>query len=290
MINFLSPHLKEKIRPIALPAWLRLQEVGTWQRAVQHATKRRTSRPFFAFGVGLPKTGTLSLANLLKKNYRAAHEPETWILTHLFESSTIGCGSALSADDRGAILQTRDRLLRLSFESNFVLAYIIDDLYETFPNAKFILTVRHPISWVNSEINQQYVIGYRQPWSRLADYRYGAWRFYNKHEKKLKDLGLYPTEGYFTYWSRHIHSVRQAIPEEQLLVVRTEDLSYRTEELADFLSIPHDSLNVERSHSHKRTEKPLHIQDLVDRDFLVEQANQYCSPLLDEFYDSTSLS
>jgi len=285
MIRYLPSSVKEAIRPIALPVWLRLQERRIWQRIVHAATTRRAPRPFQAFGVGLPKTGTVSLANLLKPHYAASHEPETWILTHLFQRSTSGAAHPLSLEEQIRVLRTRDRLLHLTLESNYVLGYVIEALHAAFPDARYILTIRDCFSWINSAINQRYAIGYRQPWSLLADYRYGVWPFYAPEENKLKALNLYPIRGYFTYWSRHIKTVRQTIPPDQLLIIRTRDLSHRTQDIADFLSIPHSHLNLERSHSHKRSEKPLDIKELVPPAFLYEQAERYCADLMEEFYD-----
>ena len=111
------------------------------------------------------------------------------------------------------------------------------------------------------------------------------WPSYTPEEDKLKALNLYPVRGYFTYWSRHIKTVRETIPPDQLLIIRTRDLSHRTQSIADFLSIPHSHLNLERSHSHKRSEKPLDINELVPPSFLYEQAERYCADLMEEFYD-----
>lgn len=279
------PPVRGIFRPALLPVWLKLQKSAIWQRALAHAKEWRPPREFHAFGVGLPRTGTLSLANLLSSNYRSEHEPETWILTHLFKQSTLGYGQNLSKDQRIDILKARDNLLNLSFESNHVLGLVIDSLYDAFEDAKYILTVRDCYSWLNSTINRRQYTGYRQPWALLADYRYGARRNYSEEEAQLEEMGLYPVGKYFSYWSDHIHSVLTTIPSDNLLVIRTRDLSQRTHAIADFLDIPHDSLNHEKKHSHRRREKSLNIYDLVDRDYIEEQAEFHCGDLMDKFYD-----
>jgi len=286
MFTSIPPGLKRLARPIALPAWLKLQEFTAWQRIMAGATEWRAPRELHAFGVGLPKTGTVSLANLLRANYRASHEPETWILTHVLQSATLGAKRQIAVEDRIAILQARDHLLNLNLESNFVLGLVIDSLYAAFPNAKYILTIRDCYSWINSEINQQYVTGPRQPWSFLADYRYGPQRHYRPEDACLQEHNLYPVASYFSYWAAHIRAVRDTVPTDQLLIVRTEDLSYRTHDIADFLGIPHESLNLERSHSHQRHEKPLNIRQLVGSAFLERQASFFCGDLMEEYYDS----
>ena len=134
MIRRLPASVKDTIRPFALPIWLRLQERKNWQRVVHTVMARRSPRPFHAFGVGLPKTGTVSLANLLQPHYAASHEPETWILTHLFQRSTPGAANPMSLEEQIRVLHTRDRMLNLALESNFVLGYVIEPLYAAFPD------------------------------------------------------------------------------------------------------------------------------------------------------------
>lgn len=284
MIPAISSHVKDLIKPAALPLWLKLQESAVWHKAVSSFTEDRPERPFQAFGIGLPKTGTVSLANLLKKSYHATHEPETWILTHILQRTSLGEQNRLGDAEAINILKTRDRLIYSSFESNFVLGMLIDVAYEAFPSAKYILTIRDCYSWVNSEINQQHLIGNTQPWGLLADYRYGKRLYYPGAELALKRHGLYPLSSYFTYWAEHIQSVLDTIPTNKLLVIRTRDLNRRTQEIADFLEVPHDTLDTKRVHSHRRKRKPLDIRELVDSSHLREQALIHCGDIMDQFY------
>ena len=282
----LSSRLKEWTRPIALPLWLRLWDSPYWRRIVHQSRKHRYDRSFLAFGVGLPKTGTQSLARILAKEYRAAHEPETWIVTHFLRRNSVAQNRLLTSTSCKELFQARDALLGLEFESNWILGLAIEALYSTFPKAKYILTIRDCISWINSEINQKYVIGHRQPWRILSDYRYGPMRVYRKEEIGLKEYNLYPVRSYFRYWSDHISLVLNTVPEENLLVVRTRDLSSELETIATFLGIPVESLDTTRSHSHKRIQKPLDIYELVDPDYLHAQAELYCKDIMDRFYSN----
>jgi hypothetical protein len=226
----------------------------------------------------------VSLANLLKKNYHATHEPETWILTHILQRSSLGEQNRLDNSTAIDILKSRDRLIYPSFESNFVLGMLIDVVYKAFPSAKYILTIRDCYSWINSEINQQHLIGNTQPWGLLADYRYGKRLYYPNAESALKCYGLYPLSSYFSYWSEHIQSVLETIPSDKLLVIRTRDLNRKTQDIADFLEIPHDMLDTERIHSHQRRKKPLDIRELVESSHLREQALLHCNNIMDRFY------
>jgi len=284
MFKSVPPSVKRIIRPVALPAWLKLQESEIWHHLLSSTERWRPPRELQAFGVGLPKTGTVSLANLLSANYRASHEPETWILTHVLKSAMLSSDRKMTLHERIAVLKARDQVLNLMFESNFVLGLLIDTLYAAFPTARYILTVRNCYTWIDSEINQQYVTGHRQPWSFLADYRYGAQRNYQKEDICLEQYNLYPVSEYFSYWAGHIKKVIATIPATQLLVVRTEDLSRRTGEIADFLGVSHYSMSVEQAHSHERRHKPLNIFDLVGEGYLESQASFYCKDIMNEFY------
>lgn len=290
MIPAISPHIKDLIKPAALPLWLKLQESAVWRKTLSRFAGNRPERPFHAFGVGLPKTGTVSLANLLKKNYHATHEPETWILNHILQRSSLGEQNRLDDSSVIGILKSRDRLIYPSFESNFVLGMLIDVLHEAFPSAKYVLTIRDCYSWINSEINQQHLIGNTQPWGLLADYRYGKRLYYPSAESTLKRYRLYPLSSYFSYWSEHIQSVLETIPSDKLLVIRTRDLNRKTQEIAEFLEIPHDMLDTERIHSHQRKKKPLDIRDLVDSSHLQEQALRHCSDIMDRFYSEDKVA
>lgn len=280
-----SSQLKERVRPIALPIWLRLWDFPLWRQIVRRVYKNNRKRSFQAYGVGLPKTGTKSLARMLAAEHRSAHEPETWIATHFLGRNSVAQNTPYTNTSCSELFKARDALLALEFESNWVLGLAIEGLYSTFPDAKYILTIRDCISWINSEINQKYVIGHRQPWRILSDYRYGPMRVYRPEEIKLSEYNLYPVRSYFRYWSDHISLVLNTVPEDNLLVVRTRDLSSELGTIAEFLDIPLASLDVARSHSHKRTQKPLNIHDLVDPDYLSAQAELYCKDIMDRFYN-----
>jgi hypothetical protein len=274
------------MRMMALPAWLKLQEASTWHQILGVTQVWRSPRTLQAFGVGLPKTGTVSLANLLSTNYRSSHEPETWILTHLLKGTTLGTDRKMTLEERIGVLRARDQLLNLNFESNFVLGLLIETLYSSFPDAKYILTIRDCYSWVNSEINQQYISSHISPWDFLYDYRYGLQRYYQPEDICLKEYNLHPLSSYFSYWAGHIKTVLDTIPHDQLLVIRTKDLSSRTNDIANFLEISFDRMMLSKSHSHRRRNKALNILDLIDKNFLEYNASIFCKDIMMEYFGS----
>lgn len=89
MFDFISPDPNKRLRPIILPLWLKLQEIQAWPKSFLsqiHAV--RVKRNLLAFGVGLPVTGKLSLANMLKREYRATHAAEVWTLTDVLNQAS----------------------------------------------------------------------------------------------------------------------------------------------------------------------------------------------------------
>jgi hypothetical protein len=110
-------------------------------------------------------------------------------------------------------------------------------------------------------------------------------RVYRQEEIKLREYNLYPVRSYFRYWSDHISLVLNTVPEDNLLVVRTRDLSSELETIAKFLDIPVASLDKAVSHSHKRAQKALDIYELVDPDYLHDQAELHCGAIMKRFYN-----
>jgi hypothetical protein len=133
-------------------------------------------------------------------------------------------------------------------------------------------------------INRRKVTGYRQPWSLLADYRYGSRRYYREQETELKKLGLYPIGNYFSYWSEHIRLVLDTIPESNLLVLRTSNISKSTKNIADFLEINHGNINTNNKHKHGLEEKPINIENIVGKRYLKKQAKLHCEDTMKKFY------
>jgi len=170
-------------------------------------------------------------------------------------------------------------------ESAHVLHHCIDELVHQFTSAKFILTIRHPCKWINSEINQNVKIDPNLHWKRVQKKRYVRPPYeFTSYDKELERYNLHPVSKYFQYWARHNTKVLQAIPSDRLLVVRTTDIGNRLSDIADFLDIQDTLLDKTKSHSYKRSSKELNIFELADPEYVKSMALKHCGSLVERFF------
>lgn len=252
-------------RPAAAPAPRAL--LSPIERLVLKARRNiegrwpRAGRRFQAFGVGLPRSGTHSLAYMFDLYYRAGHEPvpEKAIgLLLRWERGEISRGALISA------LLERDKFLGLHLEASHYLHHVADVLAEAFPRAKFILTVREPGAWLESEVNQNRLSRSSAHYRVLEEHRYSRYGFSHEFEALAALDNVYPVRAYLHYWVDHVSKVLRAVPRERLLVIDTHDLRAKMGEIAAFVRVPERSLHAERQHSGKRVPET-DLYALVDR-------------------------
>jgi hypothetical protein len=137
----------------------------------------------------------------------------------------------------------RDRRLRLDVDSSFLNIYLLDQLVELFPDAKFILTIRNPYAWLDSMVNQQLSRKRSPKWSQLRDSVFRPDLFTHSNEElALKEEGLYTLDGYLSGWTRHNRKVIDTVPKERLLIVRTDMISESIDDFAAFAGVSEGDL------------------------------------------------
>lgn len=228
------------------------------------------------FGVGNEKTGTHSLAGVFGR-YRTEHEPEVPELRELV------CRHRRGETRPGELeryFRAKERRLRLEVDSSFLNGEVIDALVPCYPNARYVLTVRDPRSWLDSMINQS--LRYRsEPWLELRALRVGSGLPHPAEERPLADRGLYSLDGYLSEWARHNRRVLEHVPASQLLVLRTQDITDRVEDLAEFAGVPVATLDVERSHEFRGPVK-YHVLEELDQDYLDAKIREHCGELAEQ--------
>lgn len=245
-------------------------------------TSLAARRQIHLYGVGLPKSGTASLAHLFS-DYRSSHEPDNReFITHL----NLYLRDKLPEYHMRRLLWERDEKFQLEVDSSHFYVYVVELLVGMYPHAKFILTIREPISWLRSFINDTY--GFdggdaSSVWNVYRDLRMRTEEPYPIEEKTLADAGLYSLKGYFSYWCMHITRVLNAVPSEQLFVVSTSEFSTKLQELADFVGVPFSSLHCELSHSHKAV-RQLKFVDKLDSAYLARTCLNICSEPLKQWF------
>jgi hypothetical protein len=235
-------------------------------------------RRFHAFGVGAPKSGTHSLAGMFSR-YRAAHEPENDLLiAAILRSDPTG-----RVPDADALVRARDRRLWLELESSHLLLHVLESLVSVWPDARFILTIRDPYTWMDSVLN----VRQRKPvpprWGKLGRYRFREFlpaRLPAARELPIADHTF--VDRMLLYWQLHNQMVVDLVPPERLLVVRTHELSASAGALSAFLGIPASSIDVSNAHLFKTPNKR---DVLSERRAQIEAAVQkYCAPLMRTYF------
>lgn len=235
--------------------------------------------------VGLPRSGTHSLVNMFKKNYKASHEPFT---RHTIFHVVNWLNGKYSKKTMKAFLLWRDHNLSLYLEASHYLHHVTPLLVECFPRAQFVLTIREPLSWMNSEINKNhkpYSSGFKH-WQMIQDVRYLKYRFnFTKYDQALRTIsGSVPIASYLHYWRDHINLVLDSVPSERLLILKTHEISKEPERIADHLGITISTLNLSSSHSGHLQQRVCSLTDMVNQDYLHDSINNICGDLLTQLF------
>jgi hypothetical protein len=263
------------------------------KRTIRRSRLGELLRKRHIFGVGLPKAGTESIARLFGGRLRSAHEPryqETIAFACAFESGQ------LSHDNLRTLLIERDRELRLDCEASHVVARFTPFLVEVFPKATFILTIREPLSWLDSAINQCINLPTTNanpgflPWLQLRELNYGPIPTSRPDaERPLDDFGLHSLDGMLTYWKRHVKTVIDSVPASRLLVLRVEDLSNSIGSIARHVGLPERMLAVEKHHTHKAPMRH-HVLARIPPDYLHEKVLFNCGGLAGQYYKEWAMT
>lgn len=243
--------------------------------------------------VGAPKTGTHSVAGLFARSFRSEHEP------HVERLIDIATGY-LQGDDEDRVIEllsARDAALDLEVESSNPLGILTPLLVRAFPAARFVITVREPVAWLGSEVNSHLLTGpesaYRvdgdwggsEPWPGPA--RAERWRQLRFGQegpspidisRRLVAMGLFPVEGYLTYWTRHYRACLAAIAVGRALVVLTHRLTTDVPALARFAGVDPRSLDRAASHRFAAPARSPLVSELDCGD-VVQAVERICGPM-----------
>ncbi len=236
-------------------------------------------RQLHAFSIGTPKSGTTSIAGLFEKNYRASHEPERIELIHIIHKHFNG---KLTDEQYIAWLLKRDKRIWLDIESNCFLGYRPDLLYRAYPKAKYILSVRAPLSWLDSMMN--HTINYPPPSERVIKYWHGIFFKpdvypHKKEDKALIEYNVYSVEAYLRFWSDAVAKVLDVVPKEQLLIVPTNEMKAKANDIAKFLNIDVSTLDFGSGHLNKAPAK-FQLLEKIEAGYVDELIAQHCESVL----------
>jgi len=241
----------------------------------------RPPRRLVAFGVGMAKSGTHSLAALFEKNYRARHEADcTRLIDAILERAAGRCSDA----DVRAYLRRRDARWWLEVDSSQLNFFILDDLIDMFRQARFILTMRDCVSWLDSLINHSLSRTPTTAWRRLREHRFATPRLAHPVEElALAQRGLYTLDGYLRYWARHNATVLARVPADRLLVIKTHEIAAKSADIAGFLGIAPATLQPDVAHSNRARHRH-EVLAKVPSHHLALKVQRHCGPLMERFF------
>jgi hypothetical protein len=248
-------------------------------RAARRLPRRRR---FQAYGLGVSKSGTTSLARVCLPRYRSAHEPE-WreVMRFILE---VADGRRSEGELRRWVVE-RDARLRLEMDSSHLNSWLVEHLVAAFPKAKFVLLIRDPYSWLTSIVSRH---GFRRASKDPLRVEFFRVRFPPipadpEQERALAGLGLPSLSSYLCYWGEHNRRMLAAVPPERLLVVRTHELGQSLPRVAELLGVPNETLSAESSHANRRR-KDAGLLDSVSRQYLASLVEQYGGDLVERFF------
>lgn len=247
-------------------------------------SKLGKTRQAHVYCLGTAKSGTHSIAELFSGELRTFHEADWQKVIPLVLGVAEGHVEPQALRSR---LIRRDHRYKLDIDSSQLNYFYMPELVQLFPQARFILTIRDPYSWLDSYINHQLARGKPPPvWQQLRDHRFKQNRLpHPPEEQALAKRGLYTLDSYLSYWARHNQDVLKIVPQSRLLIVRTDKISQRFSDIAQFIGVAPQNveISVARSHAFKALRK-YNVLSEVDAAYLANKIEIHCSDLMRQFF------
>jgi hypothetical protein len=208
---------------------------------------------FQAYAVGLPKTGSTSLATLFG-NYRTAHE---WQMRALLGPALARLRGEL--DDEAFLSATGRRFVPAALEMDSASCHHLyaEVLRDRFPAALFIHTMRDVRSWIASLLDMalrkrlaQRLIGLPDPaWSREYVAMLTGGAYDQDPDAPLEDRAcLVPL---LRYWAAQVRGMLDQLPGARSLHICTGDIGKRLPEIAGLIGVPVATLRADLSHANR---------------------------------------
>lgn len=218
-------------------------------------------RRFQLINLSLQKTGTKSIYGVFG-NYRSAHEfqhDEATTALSAFHSGT------LDEVRLRAYLATRDAIGQLEVDSASFNVWFAKQYITLFPNALFLIVLRHPVDWLDSVLTHirrdvRHTLQEGQPYpdrfKRQAELAVGPFApevFLDDNNLAIALPEL--SQNLLAYWKKQNRLLIEAVPPVRRLILSTENLSRSLVQLAGFVGVPVDTLIPGQSHLHRKPEQ-----------------------------------
>ena len=249
----------------------------------QSANTLSARRKVQLFCVGLPKSGTHSIAAIFAARFRSAHEPEVENCMQVILDKS---SDKMQQSQVLNWLRERDLVMQLHMESSHVMAFLVQEIACAFPESRFILTLKDPLSWLDSQINHHITKRRPLPGSvrmRFRDLKFASDLIHPAEEAVLREHNVYTIDGYLSYWAFHIDSVLRCVPSERLLMLLTRDIGTSIQRIASFADIPVSSLDESQAFRYSNPGK-VNILAQIERPYLDLKIKQHCEGLMAKLF------
>lgn len=229
-----------------------------WERFLKPASFAPRKPKFRLFCIGLPKTGTTSIAHIFRR-YRSGHE--VWFAKTVSSIEKWQKGR-ISGEAFRWFVMSRVTENGLEMDSSSFNHYYLDILLDEFPEGKFILTVRDFKSWLNSYLSmllrwrQAIPQEFRIPEWHLA---YGRCQFgvFDPQDfvstEKLKVSLPEIADRFFACWAQSYSRIFRLMDGTRTLVLKTGRISSSMQAIGIFVGIQASTLDETVSHSNRVT-------------------------------------
>ncbi|NQY13728.1 MAG: hypothetical protein HRT81_07725 [Henriciella sp.] len=259
------------IRNVLLKHWSRTDWFG--DLACMLISLRMPKHIPTALGVGLPRSGTHTIAECWSGNV-AWHEAWHASIIHLLTQYKSGKISKRRVQRR---LLCRWRLaLRVDLDVFHALHHFLDVLPEHEQPSHYILTVREPIKWVESIMNQSYITRDMPIWMELEDYNHGRYNlpFESWDTDELQRYVRWPVRAYFKYWNDHVAHVLSTVDKNKLIVGQPNMLPGFLSDIADFCNLDKSLLVID--HHGGKGNRQIPSTAIPDRETLLRIFSEEC--------------
>jgi len=220
---------------------------------------------------------------MFSRNVRARHEPEIFdVIDKLLDWRQ----GRVNERQFTEWIRERDRNMALEVDSSFLNYELLDVLLREFRDARYVLTIRDCYSWLDSLFNHILRRSDKKDprWLKLPLLRPAPEPFIHAPEEQLlKEKGFGTLDRQFSWWAQRINNVLTKVPAARLLVVRTDEITKRAFEIADFCGLPRYAVRQDRSHAFSNPVKA-GILRKIDRSFVEAKVEMHCRELMTRFF------
>jgi len=249
----------------------------------------RPKRQFVAFCIGTAKSGTSSIAAMFSR-FRSFLEPNSGeLIREIIRSEN----NSRTRDSRLMAAFSRcDREHLPEMNSSQINGFYLKEIETLHPAAKYILTIRPCLNWLESFANHHYetrtVKVAKLYWHEYRKFRFGRYGYsFESDETAVEEAGLFPIEAYVHFWADYNNDMLARAPIDRTLIVKTCDLGHSCSKIERFLGLRDGSLDPGSSHKNIRTQKTFSVRQTVAAEYLEAVVARHCIGPLAKYAVST---